>query len=96
MRSLLLVGLLTASALVPQSSRAAENWCARNLGEGAGKPCVTAPLDYCLRGIRLGGVCAREGYVGNEGGRDEAPKPSRRAATKERPDRFNSDRSSAR
>ena len=87
MRSLVLfVGLLSASALFPQSSRA-ENWCARNLGEGAGKPCVTAPLDYCLRGIRLGGVCAREGYVGNEISREPAQKPSQRTGTRERWDR---------
>ena len=95
MRSLLLIGLLSASALFPQSSRA-ENWCARNLGEGAGKPSVTAPLDYCLRGIRLGGVCAREGYVGDAGSREPAQKPSQRTGTRERPERFNSDRSSAR
>jgi hypothetical protein len=87
MRSLLLAGLLSASVLVPQSSQAAENWCARNLGEGAGKPCVTAPLDYCMRGIRLGGVCAREGYVGNEGSREPAQRPSQRSGARERGDR---------
>jgi hypothetical protein len=88
MRGLVFAGMLaTLGVLLPQSGWAADTWCARNFGDSPDKPCASAPLDYCLRGIRLGGVCARDrGYLQDSDSRDRVQKPSRRAGAKDRSD----------
>ena len=66
----------------------AENWCVRNFGDPPDKPCVAAPLEYCLQGIRLGGVCARDrSYLQDSDNRRQPLKAGRRGAKKERRDR---------
>ena len=69
-----LVGLVTI-----QGAQAAENWCLRNFGDPPGKGCVSAPLQYCLRGLVAGGgVCARDrSYVDDPS--DRPQRPARRA-----------------
>ena len=78
---------ILAGLLGPQSALA-ENWCVRNFGDPPDMPCVTAPLEYCLQGIRLGGVCARDrSYLRDSGNRGRPQKANRRGARKERWDR---------
>ena len=62
MRIFALTGmLLLAGLLSPARALAADTWCLRNFDDPPGKPCVAAPLDYCLRGlIAGGGVCGRD------------------------------------
>lgn len=83
--SLALLGLVAA-----QSAHAADNWCLRNFGDPPGKGCVSAPLEYCLRGLVAGGgVCARDrSYLEQSDDRDRSARPARRAAK----DRWNKDR----
>jgi hypothetical protein len=71
----------------PQSAWA-ENWCVRNFGDPPDKPCVSAPLEYCLQGIRLGGVCARDRSYLRDSDNQPPRQKSRRGATKERWDRW--------
>ena len=86
MPKFVIVGIL-AALLGPQSARA-ENWCVRNFGDPPDKPCVSAPLEYCLQGIRLGGVCARDrSYLQDSDNRGQPQKANRRGAKKERWDR---------
>ena len=56
MKKTIVAGLFALLCLVATpSARAAENWCLRNFGDPPGKSCVSAPLDYCLRGLAAGG-----------------------------------------
>jgi hypothetical protein len=74
--------------LLGLQSAGAENWCVRDFGDPPDKPCVAAPLEYCLQGIRLGGVCARDrSYLQDKETRDPPQKHNRRGARKERRDR---------
>jgi hypothetical protein len=82
MKQLIVVGLFASLGLVTaQGAQAADNWCLRNFGDSPGKGCVSAPLEYCLRGLAAGGgVCARDrGYVEQSDDRDRAQRPARRA-----------------
>ncbi len=90
MRILALTGtLVLAGLLTSGSARAAENWCLRNLGDPPDKPCVSAPLDYCLRGLAAGGgVCARERGGAREVNEDRA-RPQRDGRRTDRKDRWN-------
>ena len=79
MRTLVMTGALVLTGLlVSGSARAAENWCLRNFGDPPDKPCVSAPLDYCLRGlIAGGGVCGREHGGAREASDNRARAPRR-------------------
>ena len=90
MRTFALTGMLVLAGLLASgSARAAENWCLRNFDHPPGKPCVSAPLDYCLRGlIAGGGVCGRERSGARELGEDRA-RPQRDGRRGERKDRWN-------
>ena len=56
MKKTIVAGLFALLGLVAaQSAQAAENWCLRNFGDPPGKGCVSAPLQYCLRGLVAGG-----------------------------------------
>ncbi len=81
MPKFVLAGIL-AALLEPQSADA-ENWCVRNFGDPPDKPCVSAPLEYCLQGIRLGGVCARDrSYLQDSDSRRQPQKADRRGGAK--------------
>ena len=73
---LALLGLVAAS-----SAQAADSWCLRNFGDPPGKGCVSAPLEYCLRGIAVGGgVCARDrSYLDQDDDRDRRQRATRRS-----------------
>jgi hypothetical protein len=90
MRTLAMTGtLVLAGLLVSGSGRAAENWCLRNFGDPPDKRCVSAPLDYCLRGLAAGGgVCGRERGGAREVSEDRA-RPQRDGRRGERKDRWN-------
>ena len=68
-------------------ARAAENWYLRNStdprsGDLQGKGGISAPLQYCFRGIAVGGgVCARQDYLEDMADR-ERKRTSGRPATK--------------
>ena len=52
MKKTIVAGLFALLCLVAApSARSAENWCLRNFGDPPGKGCVSAPLQYCLRGL---------------------------------------------
>jgi hypothetical protein len=67
--------------VAPQSSHAADSRCLRNFGDPPGKGCVSAPLEYCLRGIAVGGgVCARDrSYLDQSDDRDSRQRRARRS-----------------
>ena len=80
MKKTIKAGLLALVGLVTiQGAPAAENWCRRNFGDPPGKGCVSAPLQYCLRGLVAGGgVCARDrSYLDDPSERPQ--RPARRA-----------------
>ena len=82
MKKTIVAGLFALLCLVATpSARAAENWCLRNFGDPPGKRCVSAPLQYCLRGLAAGGgVCARDrSYLDQGDDRDRPQRPARRA-----------------
>jgi hypothetical protein len=82
MKKTIVAGLFALLGLVAaQSAQAAENWCLRNFGDPPGKGCVSAPLQYCLRGLAAGGgVCARDrSYLDQGDDRDRPQRPARRA-----------------
>lgn len=90
MRKFALTAALALTGLLASSGAwAAETWCLRNFGDSPDKPCVSAPLDYCLRGLAAGGgICARENGGAREASQDRA-RPQRDGRRNDRRDRWN-------
>jgi hypothetical protein len=85
----LTVVLLLAGLPASGGAWAAETWCLRNHGDPPDKPCVSALLDYCLRGLAAGGgVCARE-HGGSREVQQERARPERAGRRNDRRDRWN-------
>lgn len=88
-RSAAAATLVLVAILASGPARAAENWCLRNFGDPPDKPCISAPLAYCLRGLAAGGgVCAREHGGAREVNEDRA-RPQRDGRRGDRKDRWN-------
>jgi hypothetical protein len=89
MRTFVPAGVLLAALLASDGAQAGETWCLRNFGDPPDKPCVAAPLDYCLRGLAAaGGVCARD-RAGAREVNEERSRLQRDGRRSERRDRWN-------
>jgi hypothetical protein len=80
MKKLIMAVIFALIALVTARNVQAETWCLRNFGDPPNKDCVSAPLQYCLRGLAAGGgICVRDrSYLERSNDRDPSQRPSRR------------------
>jgi hypothetical protein len=87
MKKRLLTGIFALIGLIGAQNVHGETWCLRNFGEPPDKNCVSAPLQYCLRGLAAGGgICARDQSRFDQSDYRSPSRPSARRLGKNRSD----------
>lgn len=80
---------MLAGLIFSDSGNAAENWCLRNFDDPPNKPCVSAPLEYCLRGLIVGGGVCGSNHGSPREAFESRPRAQRDGRRGERKDRLN-------